>query len=114
MNHFINLTYFSVRLLILLLSDPKISSLPSSAHTYRLLIFKEQSARNFVFPGSSAFSAAEKRDYEPCFAARQQLFNYIVATAGFNFQASRAPDTAAHHQLRFPLPRRVSVSAKEA
>ncbi|WP_208446647.1 hypothetical protein, partial [Burkholderia ambifaria] len=41
MNHFINLTYFSVRLLILSLSDPKISSLPSSAHTYRLLIFKE-------------------------------------------------------------------------
>ncbi|WP_230949104.1 hypothetical protein, partial [Burkholderia cepacia] len=74
MNHFINLTYFSVRLLILLLSDPKISSLSSSAHTYRLLIFKEQSARNFVFPGSAAFSAAEKRDYEPCFAVRQQLF----------------------------------------
>ncbi|MBR8192643.1 hypothetical protein KDW82_26740, partial [Burkholderia vietnamiensis] len=41
MNLFINLTYFSVRLLILSLSDPKISSLPSSAHTYRLLIFKE-------------------------------------------------------------------------
>lgn len=41
MNHFINLTYFSVRLLILLPSDPRISSLPSSAHTYRLLIFKE-------------------------------------------------------------------------
>ncbi|WP_208449706.1 hypothetical protein, partial [Burkholderia ambifaria] len=41
MNHFINLTYFSVRLLILSLSDPRISSLPSSAHTYRLLIFKE-------------------------------------------------------------------------
>ncbi|MGC3024673.1 hypothetical protein ACPUER_05875, partial [Burkholderia sp. DN3021] len=42
MNHFINLTYFSVRLLILSLSDPRISSLPSSAHTYRLLIFKER------------------------------------------------------------------------
>ncbi|WP_377831421.1 hypothetical protein [Bacillus cereus] len=27
-----------------------------------------------MFPGSAAFSAAEKRDYEPCFAARQQLF----------------------------------------
>ncbi|MCA7879628.1 hypothetical protein QZN10_24210, partial [Burkholderia contaminans] len=60
MNHFINLTYFSVRLLILSPSDPRISSLPSSAHTYRLLIFKEHSARNFVFPGSAAFSAAEK------------------------------------------------------
>ncbi|MDN7894350.1 hypothetical protein QZM93_37755, partial [Burkholderia cepacia] len=42
------------------------------------------------------------------------FLHYIVATAGFNFQASRAPDTAAHHQLCFPLPRRVSVSAKEA
>ncbi|WP_218828671.1 hypothetical protein, partial [Burkholderia sp. AU33803] len=61
------LTYFSVRLLILSLSDPRISSLPSSAHTYRLLIFKEHSARNFVFPGSAAFSAAEKRDYQPFF-----------------------------------------------
>ncbi|WP_230960351.1 hypothetical protein, partial [Burkholderia territorii] len=50
MNHFINLTYFSVRLLILLPSDPKISSLPSSAHTYRLLIFKEHFCRK---PGVS-------------------------------------------------------------
>jgi len=31
------------------------------------------------------------------------FLHYIVATAGFNFQASRAPDTAAHHQLRFPF-----------
>ncbi|MCA7968113.1 hypothetical protein LGM54_34660, partial [Burkholderia cenocepacia] len=74
MNHFINLTYFSVRLLILSLSDPRISSLSSSAHTYRLLIFKEHSARNFAFPGSAAFSAAEKRDYQPFFETRQQLF----------------------------------------
>ena len=42
------------------------------------------------------------------------FLHYIVATAGFNFQASRAPITAAHHQLRFPLPRCISVSAKEA
>ncbi|MCA8277463.1 hypothetical protein LGN17_33810, partial [Burkholderia sp. AU30280] len=76
--------------------------------------FKEHSARNFVFPGSAAFSAAEKRDYEPCFAARQQLFNISVATAGLNFQASCTRQTAAHHQPCFPLPRRVSVSAKEA
>ncbi|WP_217447255.1 hypothetical protein, partial [Burkholderia pyrrocinia] len=47
MNCFINLTYFSVRLLILSLSDPKISSLPSSAHTYRLLIFKERFCEKF-------------------------------------------------------------------
>lgn len=49
MNLFINLTYFSVRLLILLLSDSKTGSLPSSAHTYRLLIFKEHSAQDLVF-----------------------------------------------------------------
>ncbi|MDN7617398.1 hypothetical protein, partial [Burkholderia cepacia] len=42
------------------------------------------------------------------------FLHYIVATAGLNFQASRAPDTAAHYQLCFPLPRCVSVSAKEA
>ncbi|WP_230684491.1 hypothetical protein, partial [Burkholderia cepacia] len=112
MNCFMNLTYFSVRLLILLLSDPRISSLPSSAHTYRLLIFKEQSARNFVFPGSAAFSAAEKRDYEPCFAVRQQLFNYFVATAGFNFvrcQGSLPPHpnrTASLSRAAFPLARK--------
>ncbi|WP_217483232.1 hypothetical protein, partial [Burkholderia paludis] len=68
-----------------------------------LLIFKEQSARNFVFLSSAAFSAAEKRDYEPCFAARQQIFYCFVATAGFNFLASCALRTAAHHQLRFPF-----------
>ncbi|WP_081084811.1 hypothetical protein, partial [Burkholderia cepacia] len=42
------------------------------------------------------------------------FLHYIVATAGLNLQASRAPDTAAHHRLCFPLPRCVSVSAKEA
>ncbi|MCR5896722.1 hypothetical protein DPV74_30020 [Burkholderia sp. HAN2018] len=31
------------------------------------------------------------------------FLHYIVATAGLNFQASRAPDTAAHHQLCFPF-----------
>jgi len=40
------------------------------------------------------------------------FLHYIVATAGLNFQASRAPDTAAHHQLAslsrtaFPLARK--------
>ncbi|MBY4870196.1 hypothetical protein K6W76_27465, partial [Burkholderia anthina] len=73
-NCFINLTYFSVRLLILSLSDPKISSRPSSAHTYRLLIFKEHFREKSIFLSSAAFSAAEKRDYEPLFPDRQQLF----------------------------------------
>ncbi|WP_208450172.1 hypothetical protein, partial [Burkholderia ambifaria] len=60
-------------LLILSLSDPRISSLPSSAHTYRLLIFKEHFCEKPLFLSSAAFSAAEKRDYEPPFFARQQL-----------------------------------------
>ncbi|WP_217481819.1 hypothetical protein, partial [Burkholderia lata] len=42
------------------------------------------------------------------------FFHYIVVTAGLNFQASCALQTPAHHQPCFPLPRRVSVSAKEA
>ncbi|WP_230956316.1 hypothetical protein, partial [Burkholderia pseudomultivorans] len=49
-------------------------SLTSSAHTYRLLVFKEHSARGIEPSSSAAFSAAEKRDYEPCFADRQLLF----------------------------------------
>jgi len=42
------------------------------------------------------------------------FLHYIVATAGLNFQAGCALQTAALHQPCFPLPRRVSVSAKEA
>ncbi|WP_218921625.1 hypothetical protein, partial [Burkholderia sp. RF2-non_BP3] len=34
---------------------------------------KSISARNLEFLSSAAFSAAEKRDYEPSFSARQQL-----------------------------------------
>ncbi|MDN7445386.1 MULTISPECIES: hypothetical protein, partial [Burkholderia cepacia complex] len=70
--------------------------------------------------GTSCFSAALRFQQQRSEIMNRvsQLVNnflhYIVATAGFNFQASRAPITAAHHQLRFPLPRCVSVSAKEA
>ncbi|WP_208454964.1 hypothetical protein, partial [Burkholderia metallica] len=42
------------------------------------------------------------------------FLHQIVATAGLNFQASRALQTPALHPPCFPLPRRVSVSAKEA
>ncbi|WP_232463618.1 hypothetical protein, partial [Burkholderia ubonensis] len=63
----------------------------SSAHTYRLLIFKERFCEKTVFPGSAALSAAEKRDYEHCFAVRQQLFYYSVATAGFICLPPSAP-----------------------
>ncbi|WP_208446892.1 hypothetical protein, partial [Burkholderia ambifaria] len=94
MNHFINLTYFSVRLLILSLSDPRISSLPSSAHTYRLLIFKEHFCEKPLFLSSAAFSAAEKRDYEPSFFARQQLSELLRCDGGgFNFVCARASTT---------------------
>ncbi|WP_455726437.1 hypothetical protein, partial [Burkholderia stabilis] len=62
MNCFINLTYFSVRLLILSPSDPKISSLPSSAHTYRLLIFKEHFCEKpLVSQQRRVFSSREAR-----------------------------------------------------
>ncbi|HIE5996904.1 TPA: hypothetical protein ACXN34_002841, partial [Burkholderia cepacia] len=90
-----------------------ISSLPSSAHTYRLLIFKEQSARNFVFPGSAAFSAAEKRDYEPCFAARQQLFTLHRCDCGVQLPSPAARPTLQHttsfaslSRAAFPLARK--------
>ncbi|MBY8609633.1 hypothetical protein K7N18_32960, partial [Burkholderia arboris] len=57
----------------------------------------------FVFLSSAAFSAAEKRDYEPCFAARQQLFYYIVATAGLNFRTAEAATTRPSTAL-LPFP----------
>ncbi|WP_227789579.1 hypothetical protein, partial [Burkholderia sp. BE24] len=72
------------------------------------------SARNLKFPGSAAFSAAEKRDYEPCFAARQQLFTYIVATAGSSSCTAKARYYRTSPAPLPFLPRRVSVSAKEA
>ncbi|WP_208458413.1 hypothetical protein, partial [Burkholderia multivorans] len=50
-------------------------SLTSSAHTYRLLVFKEHVCEQIVLLSSAALSAAEKRDYEHCFAVRQQLFS---------------------------------------
>ncbi|WP_232453470.1 hypothetical protein, partial [Burkholderia ubonensis] len=63
-------------------SDLTIGSLPSSAHTYRLLIFKERFCEKTVFLSSTALSAAEKRDYEHCFAVRQQLFYKLRCDCG--------------------------------
>ncbi|WP_208449649.1 hypothetical protein, partial [Burkholderia ambifaria] len=60
----------------------RISSLPSSAHTYRLLIFKEHFCEKPLFLSSAAFSAAEKRDYEPPFFARQQLSELLRYDGG--------------------------------
>ncbi|MFM0183099.1 hypothetical protein PQR52_31815, partial [Paraburkholderia aspalathi] len=57
----------------------------SSAHTYRLLIFKDRvrihyrSAASLQPPGTASFcvaaSAAEKRDYEGSFSLCQQYFS---------------------------------------
>ncbi|MGF6243295.1 hypothetical protein P3T42_005059, partial [Paraburkholderia sp. GAS38] len=57
---------------------------PSSAHTYRLLIFKDrvrihhQTGTALQPPGTASFcvaaSAAEKRDYGESFSPRQQHF----------------------------------------
>ncbi|WP_232439043.1 hypothetical protein, partial [Burkholderia ubonensis] len=57
----------------------------------RLLIFKERFCEKTVFLSSAALSAAEKRNYEHCFAVRQQLFCYSVATAGFICPPPSAP-----------------------
>ncbi|WP_222946572.1 hypothetical protein, partial [Caballeronia sp. EK] len=48
----------------------------SSAHTYRLLVFKEHIARPLPLqlPSCVAASAAEKRDYEESFSPCQQYF----------------------------------------
>ncbi|WP_232453375.1 hypothetical protein, partial [Burkholderia ubonensis] len=63
--------------------DLTIGSLSSSAHTYRLLIFKERVCeKHFVFLSSAALSAAEKGDYEHCFAVRQQLFYKLRCDCG--------------------------------
>jgi hypothetical protein len=109
-----NLTYFSVRLLILSLSDPKIGSLPSSAHTYRLLIFKEHFCEKDRFLSSAALSAAEKEDYEHCFVARQQLF--LLRRRGCAVHLLRLPgrSTTTPTPPRFPSSASVAGSAKEA
>ncbi|MBU9295407.1 hypothetical protein KTD18_28015, partial [Burkholderia multivorans] len=82
--------------------------------TYRLLVFKEHVCEQIVLLSSAALSAAEKRDYEHCFAARQQLFHYIVATAGFFFLRRAGALCCSTRPTSLPLSRRVSVSAKEA
>ncbi|WP_232446465.1 hypothetical protein, partial [Burkholderia ubonensis] len=48
----------------------------------RLLIFKERVCEKTVFLSSAALSAAEKGDYEHCFAVRQQLFYKLRCDCG--------------------------------
>ncbi|WP_278650808.1 hypothetical protein, partial [Burkholderia lata] len=70
--------------------------------------------------GTSCFSAALRFQQQRSEIMNRvshfvnNFFHYIVATAGLNFQVSCALQTPAHRQPCFPLPRRVSVSAKEA
>jgi hypothetical protein len=73
-------------------ADPERSTTasPSSAHTYRLLIFKDrlrihhQNRAALQLPGTASFcvaaSAAEKRDYEESFSLRQQYFLLSLKT----------------------------------
>ncbi|MCC8394555.1 hypothetical protein LJ656_18350, partial [Paraburkholderia sp. MMS20-SJTR3] len=79
-----------VRLLILLLSGGSEEPPPhsaSSAHTYRLLVFKDRFAQRAApllqLPGAASFcaaaSAAEKRDYGELSSDRQQVFiNFLT------------------------------------
>ncbi|MFA8324747.1 hypothetical protein ACEPT7_10290, partial [Burkholderia ubonensis] len=58
---------------------------------YRLLIFKERFCEKIVFLSSAALSAAEKRDYEHCFAVRQQLFYKLRCDCGVHLASPFAP-----------------------
>ncbi|WP_232443650.1 hypothetical protein, partial [Burkholderia ubonensis] len=56
-----------------------------------LLIFKERVCEKTVFLSSAALSAAEKGDYEHCFAARQQLFYKLRCDCGVHLLPPSAP-----------------------
>ncbi|MDN8002704.1 hypothetical protein QZM96_06345, partial [Burkholderia multivorans] len=84
------------------------ASLTSSAHTYRLLVFKEHVCEQIVLLSSAALSAAEKRDYEHCFAARQQLFSLhrcdcgvLLPSSGGRFMLQHTSDFASPSAPRF-------------
>ncbi|MBU9212117.1 hypothetical protein, partial [Burkholderia multivorans] len=71
--------------------------------TYRLLVFKEHVCEQIVLLSSAALSAAEKRDYEHCFAARQQLFfTTSLRLRGSSSFVGRVLYAAARLRLRFP------------
>ncbi|NVE22946.1 hypothetical protein [Burkholderia glumae] len=122
MNCFINLTYFCVRLLILLLPDPKIRSAsikrPHLSAVNFLKSISTDPTELFGFPGSAALSAAEKRDYDQRFAARQLLFCSPRSTSSLITSLRPGPLAAQLRRLAsptsLPSPRRVSGSAKEA
>ncbi|WP_232427938.1 hypothetical protein, partial [Burkholderia ubonensis] len=78
------------------------------------LIFKERFCEKTVFLSSAALSAAEKRDYEHCFAVRQQLFYKLRCDCGVHLPSLTARPNCSTPPAPLPLPRRVAVSAKEA
>ncbi|WP_250523159.1 MULTISPECIES: hypothetical protein, partial [unclassified Caballeronia] len=80
---------------------------PSSAHTYRLLVFKEHIARQALLqlPSCVAASAAEKRDYEERFGSCQQEFEVSFSCrsapgAFYNLPPKHTADTALSRFLR--------------
>ncbi|MDN7881094.1 hypothetical protein, partial [Burkholderia aenigmatica] len=115
MNCFINLTYFSVRLLILSLSDPRISSLSSSAHTYRLLIFKEHFCEELrVSQQRCVFSSREARVSTVFSNSSTTFLTTSLRRLRFNSKCAGVVKTDINSTASLLSPRCVSVSAKEA
>ncbi|WP_221624884.1 hypothetical protein, partial [Burkholderia sp. Bp8989] len=62
-------------------SDPKISSRPSSAHTYRLLIFKEHFREDpEAFSAALRFQQQRSEIINRFLKLVNNFFNYFVAT----------------------------------
>ncbi|WP_415265601.1 hypothetical protein, partial [Burkholderia ambifaria] len=56
-----------------------------------------------LFPSSAAFSAAEKRNYEPSFFARQQLSELLRCDGeGFNFVCAGVPTATLDSTASLP------------
>ncbi|WP_217473852.1 hypothetical protein, partial [Burkholderia lata] len=67
--------------------------------------FKEHSARNFVFLSSAAFSAAEKRDYQPFFSNSSTTFlTTSLRRLRFNFVCAEVIKTDINSTASFFLP----------
>ncbi|MCA8109445.1 hypothetical protein, partial [Burkholderia sp. AU36459] len=67
--------------LILSLSDPRISSLSSSAHTYRLLIFKEHACEKLrVSQQRCVFQQQRSEIINRFLRLVNNFFNYFAAT----------------------------------
>jgi hypothetical protein len=121
LNKFKNLTYFSVRLLILLLflpgseepDRPPPHQAPTLIGCKFLKIVREVAVKTAQLPASFcvAASAAEKRDYEDCRAICQQVFLLRLTCRS----TSNHPQTQTPQGFRpgFPSPRAFIESAKD-